>query len=111
MKPNSNSSAGANADSSTKDELTTSAKLLPNPMLAAVSINMLVEEIMKFKRLNYGENPKNINLSITDGYELEAEIINTTGQYMNRNLHKFQFMGIRIIRSMDVDKGEIILNK
>lgn len=82
-------------------------------MLAAVSINRLVEEIMKFKKLNYGENPKNINLSITDGYELEAEIINKTGQYMNtmRELHKFQFMGIRVIRSMDVDKGEIILNK
>ena len=44
MKPNRNSSAGTAADSSIKPKLKRPAKLLPNPLLAAVKIKDLPKD-------------------------------------------------------------------
>lgn len=85
-----------------------------NIPLPAVTIRRLQEEIHEYRKIYYGEMPEYINLSVTDGYNLEAEMYNI-GSYSvvadRVNGMGFRFMGIRVLRSMDVKQGEVILSR
>lgn len=77
----------------------------------SIDSTSLARRIYEYRHINNGNYPEFININDDDFVDLEGEIrrLSFSALY-NLIQQKPKFMGVRILRSRDLERGELILS-